>query len=68
MQKPENRYNSKFDAILGGLFLFIILAVCFFNIFVMEYRAKNSFGGYVIGNIAAVYDIEGNLVKIEGTF
>ena len=35
---------------------------------VMEYRAKNSFGGYVIGNIAAVYDIEGNLVKIEGTF
>ena len=35
---------------------------------VMEYRAKNSFGGYAIGNIAAVYDVEGNLVKIEGTF
>ncbi len=35
---------------------------------VMEYRAKNGFGGYAIGNIAAVYDIEGNLVKIEGTF
>ena len=133
MQKPENRYNSKFDAILGGLFLFIILAgVCAvifgtcsvgdeqkvenkithqFSAFngyhrglvrlteehlkdpdsfqhintrhwknlkdgvfdgtitvVMEYRAKNGFGGYEIGNIAAVYDVDGNLVKIEGTF
>jgi len=35
---------------------------------VMEYRAKNGFGGYAIGNIAAVYDVEGNLVKVIGTY
>ena len=30
---------------------------------VMTYRAKNSFGGYVVNRAAATYDIDGNLLK-----
>ena len=30
-----------------------------------KYRAKNSFGGYVVEYISADYDLEGNLVKIR---
>jgi len=33
----------------------------------MSYRAKNSFGGYVVEQISADYDVNGNLIKINNS-